>query len=379
MKVHKTDLIVKASILEEGLIEDVKSLITRNSSVFEGEKVVLMADAHKGQIVPVGFTMTLRNGLLIPELLGSDIGCGVTSYLLRDVQLTSRHLRELERIIRDLIPVTSRINYETNMITSKGTLGSGNHFFEIGSNGTDLLISVHSGSRSYGGMKFRDLQFEAREQSKENRRVSKKEIIDTLKAQGRQKEISKVLAEMPKDDYIPYLCLTEEIKTMIDNVVSFASASRRYILEDMMKVLRCMGVSINEYDIIESIHNYVDFSGDVPILRKGSISAPHGTKVVIPLNMRDGIIVGISGVTDKVNFSLPHGAGRVMSRTRAKSELTFNDFLEDMEGIYSPTVNVDTLDESPRAYKPAEEILKDIKPYLSSYEIFKTIFNYKGT
>ena len=379
MKVHKTDLIVKASILEEGLVEDVKSLITRNSSVFEGEKVVLMVDAHKGQIVPVGFTMTLRNGLLIPELLGSDIGCGVTSYLLRDVQLTSRHLRELERIIRDLIPITSRIYYETNMLTSKGTLGSGNHFFEIGSNGKDLLMSVHSGSRSYGGMKFRDLQFEAREQSKENRRVSKKEIIDTLKAQGRQKEINKVLAEMPKDDYIPYLCLTEEIKTMIDSVVSFASASRRYILEDMMKVLRCMGVSINEYDIIESIHNYVDFSGDVPILRKGSISAPHGTKVVIPLNMRDGIIVGISGITDKVNFSLPHGAGRVMSRTRAKSELTFDDFLEDMEGIYSPTVNVDTLDESPRAYKPAEEILKDIKPYLSSYEIFKTIFNYKGT
>ena len=371
---------VKASILEDGLVEEVEKLIENNPRLFENETVVLMADAHKTGGIPVGFTMTLSKGLVPVDFVSADIGCGVTSILIKDYVISPKELKYFSTIVRDIVPVNRTIvkgNFGNGKIvgilSGLGTLGSGNHFLEIGTNGKDTMISVHSGSRDYGGDFFKETKRIAKEHTKEyyrEERVRKLQDVEPKDRENYLKSLPKVsdLALLDTSKY-------EEYYYDLNNVVEFAKKNRRNILEN---VIFALGLDCMEHETIESIHNYIDTSGDVPIVRKGSIQAKNGEKVVIPINMRDGIIVGIAKDTGEVNYSLPHGAGRILSRTKAFEKLDFEDFKSDMNDVISPTVVVETLDESPRAYKDLETILKDIKPYLRDYEVFKTVFNYKG-
>ena len=159
-KVHNTELIVAASVIEEGLITQVENMIRNNPRLFDGETVALMADAHKTSnesntsSAPVGFTMTLSKGLVPVDYVSSDIFCGVTGFVVKDYVPTTRELMNLSRVARDIIQVERRVD-EYSEITDFGTLGGGNHFFEIGVNGQDTMLSVHSGSRATGGRMFK--------------------------------------------------------------------------------------------------------------------------------------------------------------------------------------------------------------------------------
>jgi RNA-splicing ligase RtcB len=376
-----TNLIVKASLLEEGLIDDVKKMIDENKTLFSDETVVLMADAHKGKDVPVGFTMTLSKNIVPPTFVSSDIGCGMTSYLLNDIVISNKDLKTFSMIAKDIIRVNKRL--DAGSLTDYGTLGNGNHFVEIGTNGKDTLITVHSGSRSIGGMVFKKHYEEAKQQFQQKYHSVSKEELELIEPKKRQEYIKNKKKELIIEP-IPYLDLNiyglELYKKELNETIEAARINREKILRDVYTTLCSINKDyVTVRTLINTIHNYVEFLEDgTMILRKGSINAKEGLEVVIPINMKDGIILGISSNTENVNFSLPHGAGRVLSRTRAFAELDLETFKKDMEGIISPTVNQNTLDEAPRAYKRIETILNDITPFLSKYDVFKPIFNFKG-
>ena len=376
-----TNLIVKASLLEDGLVDEVNKMIEENKTLFDGETVVLMADAHKGKDVPVGFTMTLKKNLVPPTFVSADIGCGMTSYLLNDIVISNKDLKTLSMIAKDIIRVNKRL--DGGNLTDYGTLGNGNHFVEIGTNGKDTLITVHSGSRSIGGMVFKKHYEEAKQQFQYRYHSISKEELELIEPKKRQEYIKNKKNGLIIEP-IPYLDLNiygvELYKKELTETIEVARMNREKILRDVYTTLCSINKDyVTVRTMINTIHNYVEFLEDgTMILRKGSINASQGRKVIIPINMRDGIIVGISSNTENVNFSLPHGAGRVLSRTRAFKELDLETYKDDMKNVISPTINQNTLDESPRAYKGIETILKDIEPYLSSYEIFRPLFNFKG-
>lgn len=376
------ELIVKASLLEEGLVDEVKELIKDNEELFRDETVVLMADAHKGKDIPVGFTMTLSKGLVPPSFVSADIGCGMSSILIKDYIPSKTVLYKFTEVARDIISVNRKL--KGNTLTDLGTLGNGNHFVEIGTNGKDTLITVHSGSRSFGGETYKKHMVEAERQHKSRMFKISKEDLESIEPRLREDYI-KNQKEQHKNPTIPYIDLNiygfKKYKDELKKAIEYAQENRTKILDDILTVLKNFNLNLKygQCMFYESIHNYIEFKEDnTMILRKGSINADSGTKVVIPINMRDGIILGTSKNTENVNFSLPHGGGRVMSRTRAFNELDLETFKKDMEGVFSPSINQNTLDESPRAYKDIDTILKDITPYLEEYQIFKPLFNFKG-
>jgi tRNA-splicing ligase RtcB len=373
MKVNETELVVNASLLEDGLVDDVISMIKDNPRLFDGEKVVLMPDAHKGKDVPVGFTMTLSKGLVPVDYVSSDMFCGVSSALILDYVPSTYDLHKLNSLARDIISVNRRVQNDYSL-TDLGTLGNGNHFVEVGTNGKDTLISVHSGSRGYGGEIFKKHKNLATQHTKKHYENERNVVLKNIEPKQRES----YLKSLPKPSGLPLLDVSQypHYYSDLDKVSSYARSNRMFILNVVKNVL--LDGKIPEYRVVHSVHNYIDNSGDVPILRKGSIQAKSGEMVIIPVNMKDGILLGACSLTDEVNYSLPHGAGRVLSRTRAFNELSLEQFKEDMKDVVSSTVNELTLDESPRAYKPIEVVLKDVEPYLSSYEVFKPIFNYKG-
>ncbi len=374
MIVNKTELIVNASLLEDGLVEEVKEMIINNPRLFDDEKVVLMADTHKGNGVPVGFTMTLSKGLIPIDYVSADMFCGVSCMVIRDRVLSERELKSFSYLVRDLIQVNRRYDFEEGELTDYGTLGNGNHFLEIGTNGKDTMISVHSGSRNIGGEMFKKHKNIAIEQTKMFYNQERKEKLKEIEPKLREEYLN----SLPKISNLPLLNINKYPQYIreLKETRYFAEQNRLFILyavKNTLFVNNCGG-----FEILDCVHNFVDFIGKVPILRKGAIKAEKGKTVIIPINMKDGIIVGVVK-NDKIpNNSLPHGAGRVMSRTQAFNDLKLEDYEKDMENVISVTVNQATLDEAPSVYKPLATILSDIEPYLSSYEIFKSQFNYKG-
>lgn len=371
-------LIVKASIVEDGLIEQVENLAKRNEELFNGEQVVLMPDVHKTNndpntnSVPVGFTMTLSKGLIPVDFISADMFCGVTGLLVKDWTPSRGDLIRLNTLARDIIPVNRQFSGER--LTDMGTLGGGNHYAEVGIHSGDTLISVHSGSRGFGGNMFKKHKNIAIEHTKEReyeRRVAALKEIEP-------KERQAYLESLPKTSNLPLLDVEKypQYFEELEETREFAHENRLSILSRVAAVLQIP--EDKEIIGVESVHNFLDVSGEVPIVRKGSIAATTGEQVVIPVNMRDGVILGTVTNTEEVNYSLPHGAGRILSRGAAMEELDLAQFKEDMKEIISSTVQAETLDESPRAYKDLDTILEDIEPYLTDVQVFKTVFNYKG-
>jgi tRNA-splicing ligase RtcB (3'-phosphate/5'-hydroxy nucleic acid ligase) len=255
-----------------------------------------------------------------------------------------------------------------------------NHYVEVGVDGDDTIISVHSGSRNYGGELYKKHLAIAKQHTREIIRDERLEILSSIEPKLREDFLKGYKA--PYRAPVLNLDLYPNYWAELDDARTYAQKSRTTILDIVARTLtgKFARELAKEFvvEAFESVHNYVDNSGPVPILRKGSISAPYGQRVIIPINMRDGVIVGVSGVTEDVNMSLPHGAGRVLSRSEAHRTLDLEQFKEDMKHVVSPTVGALTLDESPRAYKSLETILEDIKPYLLKYRVFKPVFNYKG-
>ena len=335
----------------------------------EGSSIRVMPDVHPGKVGTIGLTMTIGDSIL-PSLVGVDIGCGMT---IAKVKTKALQFQQLDTVIRDNVPVGPRIRKKEHKYADRvdlselrcyrhinarkagcsiGTLGGGNHFIELDKDdeGNTYLV-VHSGSRHLG-----------------------MEVAEYYLRTG-QKEI-----QMKKQGYAPYemTCLTgalmEDYLHDIEIIQEFARVNREAMIETIVS-----GMNWKVIDSFTSIHNYVDFSvSSKPILRKGAISAKEGEKVIIPINMRDGIILGAGLGNPDWNYSAPHGAGRIYSRSEVAEHHTVSEFKKAMEGIYSICINKDTLDESPFAYRGIDDISSVIEPTVKIDKIIKPIYNYKA-
>ncbi len=365
---------------------------------FTDAKIRIMPDCHAGTGCVIGFTADLGDKV-VPNLVGVDIGCGMLTVKLSDADID---LSKLDTLIRKEIPSGRNVrsinaasfDYEqlfcanhlnTAIINpSIGTLGGGNHFIEVDRSDNGLYLIIHTGSRNLGKQVADHYQKLAMERLSGRNDLQK--LIDLkiakLKALHREKDIEKEIARA-REDYIP---LMTELKIPKD--LAYLEGNDRYdYIHDMRlcqeyaklnrKVIADIIIRIaglHETDRFETVHNYI---GDDNIIRKGAISAYTGQKVLIPLNMRDGCIIGVGKGNVDWNNSAPHGAGRLMSRSKAKEILNVDDFQKSMEGIYTTSANSSTIDEAPAAYKPAEEIISLVGDAIDIIEVIKPIYNFK--
>ena len=355
---------------------------------YADSKIRIMPDTHSGKNVAVGTTMTVKNRIA-PSLVGVDIGCGMEVVFLKDQELD---LEKLDRVIHFLIPSGAKIqnspiasfdfdnlrckdnvNLE-RALRSIGTLGGGNHFIEVDrTEGGELVLVIHSGSRQLGSDVATYYQDQAyRYQCKKQRKRARQSYYDDADAAGfiRQKSSSSAV-NVKRETAILEGSLLEEYLNDLDIVTSFADLNR----QTMAKII-CDNMGLAITDRFSCIHNYIDT--EYMILRKGAISARLGERVIIPLNMRDGALLGIGKGNPEWNFSAPHGAGRACSRTDAKYAFTVEEFKREMEGIYTTTATEGSIDECPMAYKAPSRIFELIGETVSDYEIIKPIYNFKS-
>jgi RNA-splicing ligase RtcB len=374
-----------------------------NQEFTTGAKIRLMPDVHAGAGCTIGTTMTITDKI-VPNLVGVDIGCGMETVMFKADSKAAESFNPavLDSVIHKNIPsgydirkvphpYAQEVDFEkvrgkfnkTRAICSVGTLGGGNHFIEADRDDDgNLYIVVHSGSRHAGLEIAEYYQEEAWKQLNHNQKKDLDELIIQLKAEGRQNEIQDRLSEMkcqilttiPKDlAYVSGSLFDDYINDM-GIMQHFAMMNRKAMIDEILK-----GLGIAENEIAEqftTIHNYIDIRN--MILRKGAVSAQNGEKLLIPINMRDGSLICIGKGNDDWNCSAPHGAGRIMSRRKAKKTLDLEEFKAEMTGIYSTTVNLDTIDEAPMAYKTMDDIVANIEPTADIVKTIKPIFNFKA-
>lgn len=357
-----------------------------------------MPDVHAGKGCTIGTTMTIQDKI-VPGMVGVDIGCGMETVELAEHEID---FAKLDALIREKIPygreirdIPHPLNSEIDLtqlrcadqinldraVHSIGSLGGGNHFIEVDQAGDGrLFLVVHSGSRHLGTEVADYYQNEGRRALWGGVKHQIQETIDRMKAEGRVKEIQMTIAilkkehtlDIPKDlayvegklfdDYIHDMKLTQQ----------FAVLNRKAMVDVILE-----GMGLHAVDIFTTIHNYIDT--DAMILRKGSVSAKAGEKLLIPINMRDGNLICIGKGNEEWNCSAPHGAGRLMSRRAALNTLSMDEFQKEMVGIYSTCVVPDTLDESPMAYKSMDEIVSQIRPTAEIVERIRPVYNFKAS
>lgn len=388
--------------LEEGAREQIIKLL--DQEFVENAKVRIMPDVHEGMGCVIGFTADMGEKV-IPNIVGVDIGCGMLTVELGNIDMD---LPKLDKIIHNKIPSGQNVHSgrkerytklqelycfrelkNTKRIErSIGTLGGGNHFIEVGIDSkNNRYLVIHSGSRNLGTQVANLYQRLAIDlcSDKEDYFEKREYIIESYKVKGKKKQINKVLDELKrqyedkKPKYPKELCyLTGEYRERylhdMEICQEYASLNRKTIANIILESL--FGKDIYDFRHFETIHNYIDFRDN--IIRKGAISAYKGEKILIPINMRDGSIIAVGKGNPDWNYSAPHGAGRIMSRTVAKEDLSLEDFQRSMKGIYSTSVHKGTLDESPFAYKSMDDILENIHDTVEVLDIIKPIYNFKA-
>lgn len=382
--------------IEEAAYKQIMNLM--NQKFAEGSRIAVMPDCHSGISCVIGLTMTIIDKV-VPNLVGVDIGCGV---LVQKVDKSYHFdMKQVDKVCHQDIPsgmnhnvkkhrFADRVDWD-NIIApvnaeklklSIGTCGGGNHYEEIDEDedGNHYIV-IHSGSRHLGIEVCNFYQKEAIKYHK-NQRQTKQEVIERLKAQGRQSEIEAVLkanqaATCPIPDEFAYLEgeLLQNYLHDMKLAQEFAWWNREAMLDVMVSNL-----GIKRHQLLDkfcTVHNYIDL--DHMILRKGSISLQKDERAIIPMNMRDGALLVRGKGNEEWNFSGPHGAGRLMSRSKAKETLTMEAFKSSMEGIYTTCVGSGTIDESPMAYKPMDEIVRNIQETADIITTIKPIYNFKAS
>ena len=371
-----------------------------DTKAFAKSKIRIMPDVHAGKGCTIGTTMTIRDKI-VPSMVGVDIGCGMYTVYLGKIDIDFEKIDEAAHFIPsgrnvwksgqeifDLTELRSYCNLKDTkrLERSLGTLGGGNHFIEIDvdCDGGKYLV-IHSGSRNLGTQVAEFYQQIAVDLNvgKEDYFKKREEIIKRYKKEGRKSEIQKELKRLerefeakkptlPRDLCYLYGSFMEDYLHDVDICQKFAERNRAKMAEIILK--RTGMVAIESF---QTIHNYIDVKE--MILRKGSVSAKKGEKLLIPINMRDGSLMCIGKGNSNWNFSAPHGAGRLMSRSKAFENLTMDEYKKEMEGIYSTCINRATLDESPMAYKSMGEIIKNIKPTAEIIKKIKPVYNFKAS
>lgn len=386
--------------IEQEAINQINELLEQEA--FKDSKVRIMPDVHAGKGCVIGFTGDLGDKV-IPNIVGVDIGCGMLCVELGNIDL---NLERLDKIIRRYVPSGMNVHESPILLSyvylnelycfkelknkdnwlekSLGTLGGGNHFIEVDvDTDNNKYLVIHTGSRNLGKQVAEIYQNKAIDYCsyKKEMQEEKQKVIKEYKEQGKQREIQNKLikinkkyegkTKLPKD-----LCYLEgdlRKQYLHDMKIcqAFATHNRKYIASIILEHMNLI-----EKDNFQTIHNYISFEDN--IVRKGAISAKKGERVLIPMNMRDGCIIGIGKGNDDWNQSAPHGAGRIMSRAKARETFNLDEYKESMNGIYTTSVNEETIDEAPMVYKPMQEIIDCIGDTVEIEKIIKPIYNFKA-
>ena len=359
------DLKIFAKTCEKAVYDQLDQLISVD--VFKGAKIRIMPDTHSGKGCVIGFTANLGDKV-VPNLVGVDVGCGMYVLKLSKIDFSKEALALLDSFIRSHIPSGFSVNDSKHSVEFKqlkelrmydqlksierihsaiGTLGGGNHFIELDIDShSDIYLVIHTGSRNLGQQLAKYYQGLA---------------IEHCKGLGIPKDLCYIEGKQ-REDYLHDMKICQE----------YAKQNREEIVK---RILSFLGVGVQ--DSFHTVHNYIDFEDN--IVRKGAIRCNKDEKVIIPLNMRDGSIIAIGKGNEDWNCSAPHGAGRLMSRKSACEKLQMDDFKSIMKGVFTTSVNENTLDESPMAYKDAKEIIDLVQDTAYIVEVIKPIYNFKDS
>lgn len=422
------DLKIFTENIEQEAIDQINELL--NQEAFKNSKIRIMPDVHAGKGCVIGFTGDLGDKV-IPNIVGVDIGCGMLCVELRNIDLD---LERLDKIIREFVPSGWDVHNERKykflelqklncyrelrdtkrLERSLGTLGGGNHFIEIDVDEEDnKYLVIHTGSRNLGKQVaeyYQELANQLCNYNIQEYKERKRKLIEEYKQQGKKQEIQSALEELkkeyqkdhkriPKDlaylegkyreeylhdmricqKYAKYnrFCIAKQILCNYFELPYYEGyKSVRLRPEANVGFLETQDMIEKDFRYFETVHNYISFEDN--IVRKGAISAKKGEKVLIPMNMRDGCIIAIGKGNDDWNQSAPHGAGRIMSRMKAKETFNLAEYEESMKDIYTTSVNENTIDEAPFVYKPMQEIIDCIQDTVDIVKTIKPIYNFKA-
>lgn len=386
---------VYTEVLEEGAVSQIETLC--NQEFVKDSKIRIMPDVHAGAGCTIGTTMTITDKV-VPNLVGVDIGCGMETISISNKRL---ELQKLDKLIYEKIPsgfdVRKKPHHHNEQIDltqlrclkaikldraekSIGTLGGGNHFIEVNMDEEGCLyVVVHSGSRHLGLEVAKYYQEAGYKQLNRNDKSEMDALIVRYKSEGRDKEIQRALKEFNNqvltDIPFPLAYVTDTLfRDYIHDmkiVQRFAELNRKAMITEIVK-----GMKLDVVEQFTTTHNYIDT--DTMILRKGAVSAKKGERLLIPINMRDGSLICVGKGNEDWNSSAPHGAGRLMSRTKAKQSFTVSEFKKQMKDIFTTSVNKETLDECPMAYKNMDDIVNNIGPTADILKVIKPIYNFKA-
>ena len=367
-----------------------------NRPFAEGQTIRMMPDIHAGAGCTVGTTMTVTDKIC-PNLIGVDIGCGMYAVRLEE---TDMDFGLLDSVIRKHVPSGFEIREKPLKQAEKtrigdllcrsfcdtdraeksvGTLGGGNHFIEMDRDSEGRLwLVVHSGSRHLG---MEVAGYYQKAAVKSLHAVPHELIADTirrLKEEGRQTEIQAEITKLkpPYGNVPDALCwcdgyLFDHYVHDMEITQEYAGINRRAIADTIL-----YHMNLHPADEFTTVHNYLDTEN--MILRKGAVAAKKGQRLLIPMNMRDGSLVCIGKGNPDWNFSAPHGAGRLMSRSAAKQRISLEEYEDSMKGVWTTSVGVSTIDESPMAYKPMESIVENIKDTVDIVDVIRPVYNFKA-
>ncbi|MDY6365552.1 MAG: RtcB family protein [Oscillospiraceae bacterium] len=384
-----------AKVIEDEAIEQIRRMC--DYPMTDGSRIRIMPDVHAGKGCTIGTTMTIIDKA-VPNVVGVDIGCGMYTVRLAEREIDLERLDEAAHFIpsgmnvwdgrQERFDLTELRCYRAlkdakRLERSLGTLGGGNHFIEVdqAADGTKYLV-IHSGSRNLGKQVAEYYQRLAVDlnKGKEAYFARRDALIAEYKAAGRRTEIQQALKELhwssheatiPEDLCFVYGQYLEDYLFDVEICQRFARRNR----EKMAEILLSRS-GLTAVDAFHTIHNYIDT--EEMILRKGAIAAHEGERVLIPINMRDGSVLAVGKGNPEWNFSAPHGAGRIMSRTAARANLDMEEYRREMAGVYTTSVNEATIDEAPMAYKSLEDIIGVISESVDIIEVLKPIYNFKA-
>ena len=367
-----TDAIIYTDYVEEGVIPQIQNVL--NHPIFKDCKIRIMPDCHVGKGCTIGFTSEMpKGGEIIPNLIGVDQSCRMTAIKIKESKTTHDYLK-LDEVIKEHVPFGaggkrkrlhkwSKSNPELvegikkgcrdilkedpkDHFLKLGTTGSGNHFVSLEKGETGLYLIIHSGSRNFGNRVAIEFQ--------------KRAIEKNRYGGGTQKELSFIDGK-DAEEYLYY--------AHICNLYSYVSHD--IVIDEITR-----NMDWEEEERIITVHNYIDQENK--IIRKGAISCEENERVIIPINMAYGTFLAKGKGNADWNNSGPHGAGRVLSRSKAKQELSMDDYRESMKGIHSCCIHTGTLDESPMAYKNGDEIKRLIEPTAEIYDHLIPVYNFKA-
>lgn len=384
-----------AKVIEDEAVEQIRRMCDYEFT--QGSRIRIMPDVHAGKGCTIGTTMTVHEKA-VPNIVGVDIGCGMYTVNLGNIDIDMERLDEAAHYVPsgknvwegrqehfDLAALCCfrSLRDSKRLERSLGTLGGGNHFIEIdrAADGTNYLV-IHSGSRNLGKQVAEYYQALAVDlhKGKETYFAQRDAIIAEYKATGSREKIQAALKELkwtgreatvPEDLCFVYGTYFEDYLHDVNICEGFAKRNREKIAEVLLARTGMTGS-----DAFHTVHNYIDT--DEMILRKGAIAAHDGEKVLIPINMRDGSVLAVGKGNPEWNYSAPHGAGRLMSRTAARASLNLDEYRKEMEGVYTTSVNEATIDEAPMAYKSLEDIIDVIRDAVDVIDVMKPIYNFKA-